>query len=196
MIRDLRAIAAACLVTAGCSTLATSPGCVTDSRGNLTGDRDRTFLDIVESGVEKQGNGFAFYIRTAAPLPDARAMTEGKRADYVWFVDADRNVTTGQSELGNDINLHVWIDETGWHSAVFPVTDIGKAQGDPPPVDACPFEIEADTVTLRVPDSVFPALIFDWWAWSTTQNAGNWEPVTENPPTKRTPSDSRWRKGL
>ncbi len=132
MKRMVRHVWVFALLGFSCATVPQLPNGVIDARGNLTGDKTRTHLDIVEAGVAIEGNYFAFTVKAASRFPAPAEFESGKRVDYIWFVDADKNVTTGQSKDGNDFNLHLWIDSTGWHTNVYAVSDIGKAVGKLP----------------------------------------------------------------
>jgi hypothetical protein len=155
-------------------------------RGNLAGDRTRTYMDIVQATVQPEGTDFAFSVKTASRMPDPREFSGGKRVDFIWWVDADRNTTTGQSKNGNDYNLHLYIDETGWHTYVAAVSAIAEAHNKTPQPQECRYRADGMTLTLLVPQKTFPDSHFDWWATSMTGNAPDWQPLTENPPTKRT----------
>lgn len=173
---------------AGCITTAELPQGVLDARGNLSGDHTRTYLDILESSCTVEGDTFAFSVRTASRTPAANALTGGKRIDFIWFVDADMNQMTGQGPSGNDFNIHLWLDETGWHTAVFAVSEVALAHGNPPEKDACAYRVDGTRFTVLVPQKALPDAMFEWWASSTTQNAPTWPPVTHNPPTRRATS--------
>ena len=183
----MRLLALGCLLlVTGCATMQAPPGGVIDPRGNLTGDRTRTYMDIVEAAVGTEGADFAFSVKTASRVPDPGDFSGGRRVDFIWFIDADRNTLTGQNASGNDFNLHLYIDETGWHTAVIPVSDVAKAHGNVPTTAQCRYSVKGTTLTLFVPQHTLLDAYFDWWAVSMTGNAPGWPPYTENPATKRT----------
>ena len=179
------------LLCASCMTVNKVANGVPDARKNLIGDRTRTYTDIVEASVHLEGDTIAFTVKTASRMPEPRDFGGGKRVDFIWFVDADRNTTTGQNKDGNDYNLHLFLDETGWHTTVAAVSELSQAVGNTPRQDACPYRVEDTTLILLVPQRTFPDVFFDWWAQSTTVNAPDWAPVTENPVTKRTSTKSK-----
>lgn len=184
-------ITTALLLCAGCITFNNVPNGVPDARKNLIGDKTRTYMDIVEASVQAEGDHFAFTVKTASRMPGPRDFAGGKRVDFIWLVDADRNTTTGQDKSGNDYNLHLFMNETGWHTSVNAVSELSKAVGNTPAQDVCAYRIDDTSLTLLVPQRTFPDVFFDWWAWSTTENAADWVPVTENPVTKRTSTKSK-----
>lgn len=184
-MKKLIAVLWASIMLVGCATTPAPAGTVIDPRGNLVGDPTRTYLDIVSAKVARDGEYVAFTVKTVSRFPKPAAMGGGKRVDYIWFVDADKNKATGQSPKGNDYNVHLYLDEKGWHSAVFPVSDAAKARNMTPSPEECQVRVEGTVATLLVPAKTFPAPSFDWWAWATTQNAPDWPPVSENPPTAR-----------
>ncbi|NUM52418.1 MAG: hypothetical protein HUU46_02120 [Candidatus Hydrogenedentes bacterium] len=173
-------------VIAGCATLKDPPNGVTDIRGNLIGDHTRTYMDIVQAAVRAEGTDFAFSVETVSRMPSPAEFAGGKRVDFIWFVDADRNTKTGQNETGNDYNIHLYMDAAGWNIMVIPVSELASAHGNLPRADSCRYTIDGTTLTVYVPQRTFPDAHFDWWAWSMTGNAPDWPPYTENPVTKRT----------
>ena len=179
------------LFCTACITVNNVPNGVPDARKNLAGDRTRTYMDIVEASVHLEGDAIAFSVKAASRMPEPRDLGGGKRVDFIWLVDADRNTTTGENKDGNDYNLHLFMDETGWHTAVHAVSELSRAIGNTPAQDACKYRIDDTTLTLLVPQRSFPDVFFDWWAMSTTVNAPEWTPVTENPATKRTSTKSK-----
>ena len=181
----------ALLLGAGCISIHNVPDGVPDARKNLIGDKTRTYMDIVEASVHLEGDTIAFSVETASRMPEPREFGGGKQVDFIWFVDADRNTTTGQDKSGNDYNLHLYMNETGWHTSVYAVSKLSKAVGNTPAQDACKCRIDGTTLTLLVPQRTFPDVFFDWWAWSMTGNAPDWTPVTENPVTKRSSTKSK-----
>ena len=174
----------AALTLGGCTSTPANDRAILDPRGNLNGDPTRTYMDILSASVGEEEGFYAFSVRAASRFPEPRDMAGGKRVDFIWFVDADRNKSTGQSANGNDYNLHLYLDETGWHPMVAPVSEAAKKHGMSPLPTDCQFRVKGTTATLLVPAKALPASEFDWWVWSMTQNAPGWPPVTENPATQ------------
>jgi len=180
----------AVIIVGGCQSLDAPVLSIPDARNNLTGDSTLAFLDIVESSVHREGDFFAFTVKTAAPAPGAELMAGGRRVDFIWFVDADKNQTTGQTESGNDFNLHLWLDQNGWHEAVYPVSDIAIGRKAPTNPSGLSNRVTNESIVLLVPVSTFPEAEFEWWAKSTTMNSPDWQPVTENPATRRASTET------
>ena len=175
----------------GCMSLDAPVLSVSDAPGNLSGDATLEYLDIVEARVHREGDLFAFTVSTAAPLPSAQDMA-GKRIDFIWSVDADKNLTTGEADndAGNDFNLHLWLDNAGWHPVIYAVSDVALGRMAPRNPRQPQFRVEGTTLSLLVPASIFPEAEFEWWARSTTEHAPAWEPVTGNPPTRRASTET------
>src|SRR3954471_22197 len=95
---------------AGCSTsvqtpVASNPASggppIVDPGSNLTGDTTRKFMDILETTIRAEGDYYVLDVTVAGPFPSRADMTHGKRFDFMWFIDIDKNRSTGQSPLGN-----------------------------------------------------------------------------------------------
>ncbi|MDZ4861304.1 MAG: hypothetical protein SGI88_20215 [Candidatus Hydrogenedentes bacterium] len=183
-------ITPAIVLLAGCVALDAPILSIPDARNNLSGDNTRAYLDIVQATVHQEGDFFAFSVRTASPIPIAQDMSPGKRLDFIWFVDADKNQTTGQSEAGDDFNLHLWLDGAGWHPVIFAVSDIATGRSATLSPAAPRFRVEGDAATLLVHVSTFAEAEFEWWASSTTKHAPAWLPLTENPATRRASTET------
>lgn len=160
-----------------------NPSTISDPEENLKGDPERRYMDILESSVRVEGDRCILSVVTAEPFPDASAMT-GKRFDFIWFIDIDRNRETGQSWRGNDYNVHLFLGAKGWHASFARVSEVSKRHSVS--IDRAQFEKNAtgNTASLSFPAEYLPAQSFDWWLWCTTTNS-DWPPKTENPVTER-----------
>ncbi len=174
---------AAGLFFGGCATHLPEMA-VRDSVGNLRGDQSRSFLDIVQADVRLQHDTYTLSVVVAASFPDAAEMVD-KRLDIIWLVDIDRNTETGQSELGNDYNIHLYLSEDGWRSSWYKVTPTSQADGVAVAQQDFSINVKGTKADLSFPRSYLPSDSFDWWAYSGTLNAPNWPPMTENPHTLR-----------
>jgi hypothetical protein len=158
---------------------------ILDPRGNLTGDPTRAFMDIVETTIRTTGADFIIEVQMAAPFPVAGDMTGGKRFDVIWFIDIDRDLATGQSPEGNDYNIHLFLDEHGWHYLWFKVSAVSQRDGITILPSAFRIEFSGDRATLTFPQAYLPSRSFEMWAWCISGNAPSWVPITENPLTSR-----------
>jgi serine/threonine protein kinase len=156
-----------------------------DPANNLTGDTNRSFMDILQTTIRTEGDNYVFEALTAAPFPSASEMAGGKRFDFMWFVDIDKQRSTGQSDLGNDYNIHLFLDETGWHFAWYKVSPVSEHDG----ITIAEWDfrprIERARAALIFPKRYLPARSFEMWATCSSLNAPKWPPLTENPPTAR-----------
>ncbi|MHC1766694.1 MAG: hypothetical protein AB9869_20710 [Verrucomicrobiia bacterium] len=162
---------------------------ILDPQGNLSGDPARAFMDILETSIRTVGSNFVFEVQMAAPFPSVAQMAGGKRFDVIWFIDIDRNRATGQSPEGNDYNIHLYLDETGWHYLWFKVSPVSQADGIGISDSGFQIAISGDRATLTIPEAYLPGRSFDMWATCFSGNARDWPPVTWNPPTGRATDD-------
>ncbi|MGO9204398.1 MAG: BACON domain-containing protein [Limisphaerales bacterium] len=158
---------------------------IPDPEGNLIGDTNRTFMDIVATTLRLEGTNFTLDVQMAAPFPTAAEMAGGKRFDVIWFIDIDRNRSTGQSPLGNDYNIQLFLDETGWHHYWFKVDSVSQADGIVNLDSAFTIGVLGDRATLTFPRTYLPSHSFEVWATCFTGNAPSWTPFTQNPNTAR-----------
>lgn len=158
---------------------------IPDPQGNLSGDTNRTFMDIVATTIRAEGTNLTLDVQMAAPLPTAAQMAGGKRFDVIWFVDIDRNRATGQSADGNDYNIHVFLDTTGWHYWWFKVSSVSQADGIVNLASAFKIGVLGDRATLTFPRIYLPSHSFEMWATCLSGNAPSWTPYTQNPNTAR-----------
>jgi hypothetical protein len=158
---------------------------IIDSASNLTGDTTRKFMDILETTIRAEGDYYVLDVVTAAAFPSPADMTHGKRFDFMWFIDIDRNRTTGQSAAGNDYNVHLFLTEAGWDTAWYKVSSISENDGIAISRDDFRIRIAGSRANLIFPKRYLPRTSFELWALCNNRNAPSWTPVTENPPTKR-----------
>ena len=161
-----------------------SQSTISDPKSNLYGDQTRTFLDILESNLTLTGNTYTFDVVMAGAFPLPITMPK-RRLDIIWFVDIDRNKSTGQSSSGNDYNIHLFLDEHGWHSSWYKVSNKSKNDGIKIVRDDLKISIKGNNASLSFPKSYLPSKSFDWWLNSGTGNAPKWLPRTGNPHTER-----------
>lgn len=157
-----------------------------DPRGNLQGDPSRSYMDIVGAEVKLQDDTYVLSVRLASSVPDLKDMI-GKRIDLCWFIDIDRDRSTGQIEgWGNDYNIDVWITgEYGVRSVWAKVSDKAKTDGIEVVAGELIPSVRGNTVSLSFPKRLLPSRSFDWWVNCSSGCATNWLPVTENPITAR-----------
>ena len=156
---------------------------IRDPAGNLSGDPNRGFMDIVETTLWDGDTEFILEVRMAAPFPTAREMAGGKRFDVVWLVDIDRNRATGQSPEGDDYNIHLLLDETGWHFLWSKLTLVSRADGIWTLPSAFSIDVAGDRARLTFPKAYLPSQSFEILA--VCFGASDWTPKTQHPPTRR-----------
>jgi len=158
---------------------------VLDPPGNLVGDQKRRFMDVLATGVSEKGNGYLFSAAMAEPTPEPEAMRGGKRFDFMWLVDIDRNRETGQMGRGNDYNIHLFLDERGWHVWFLRVSPVSQKDKKPIRMADFKFNVDGKRASLWVPKDYLPGDSFDWWLQCTSMNSRDWPPTTANPTTGR-----------
>ena len=171
------------LLAAGCAThpLGTT---VADPQGNLEGDPARAYLDILHADLTLDNDTYTLSIDTAAPFPAPEAMAH-KRLDIIWLIDIDRLRHSGQSPLGNDYNLHLYLTKSGWATEWFKVSQVARL--DDITIDKKDIKVQVDGAhaAISFPEHYLPSDSFDWWAYAGTLNAPKWRPETHNPKTTR-----------
>jgi hypothetical protein len=162
---------------------------VTDPPGNLTGDVSRRFLDILEASVKRKDGRYVFSVVTAEAFPKPDEMKEGQCLDVIWFVDVDCDRSTGQSDLGNDYNIHLFLDKGGWQPRFYRVSPVAERDQVDVRNEDFIIDVRGREVSLSFPVSYLQRNTFDWWVVSTTRNAPAWPPLTENPDMQRATFD-------
>lgn len=160
-------------------------GAIVDAASNLTGDPMRTFMDILEVTIRSDENNSVLEVLTAAPFPGPSEMAGGKRFDFIWFIDIDRNQKTGQNDRGNDYNIHLFLTESGWKYMWYKVSSISENDGVTIRPDEVTIRIEGRRASLAFPKRYLPSKSFEMWASCFSGNVEKWPPRTENPPTQR-----------
>ena len=158
---------------------------IVDPPGNLSGDRTRTYMDILQTTIWPDGEYCVLEVETAGPLPRPWEMRGGKRLDFIWFIDIDKSRSTGQTAAGNDYNIHLFLDESGWHTSWMKVSDLSKGDAITINPDDIHFLVGGPRARLIFPRSYLPSSSFEMWATCTSTNSENWPPLTVNPHTKR-----------
>ncbi len=152
---------------------------ITDPVGNLIGDTNRTFMDIVTTTIRSEGTNFSFEVQMAGAFPSAAQMAGGKQFDIIWFIDMDQN------RAGNDYHIHLFLDETGWHQIWIKVSSVSQADGIVNVDSAFKITVVGARATLTFPRTYLPSHSFEMGATCFSGNAPNWPPLTENPATSR-----------
>lgn len=158
-------------------------GAIVDPASNLSGDPMRTFIDILEATVRSDGDNLVLEVLTAGPFPSPSEMAGGKRFDFIWFIDIDKNQATGQSKSGNDHNIHLFLKESGWETAWHKVSSISENDGVTIRPKELKIHVEDRRASLTFPKGYLPSKSFEMWAKCFSGNA--WPPYTENPSTQR-----------
>ncbi len=157
---------------------------VTDPEGNLKGDRSRRFMDITRASVRRVEGRYVLSVETAAPFPKPAEMAGGKRVDFVFFIDLDRDAKTGISRVGNDLNIHLHLSEQGWGGGFQSRSELMQGP-DAKRRRKAEFVIQSEghRASISFPVDYLPVDRFRWCVHSMTRNARDWPPTTSNPPT-------------
>ncbi|MFC1736454.1 SUMF1/EgtB/PvdO family nonheme iron enzyme [Candidatus Hydrogenedentota bacterium] len=159
---------------------------IADLRGNLDGQEELGFIDIVEGRLEKHSNNYTLTITTAEPFPDLSELSEGKIVDYVCYIDIDRDMDTAQHKnKGNDYNIHLHLSESGWGHIFAAVTEISQDDGVERSDEDFHISNTSNSVSLTFPVEYLPSEVFDWMPWSTTARSAESVIITGNPQTRR-----------
>jgi len=155
-----------------------------DPNGNPDGDPTRGFMDILACTALAEGTNYVFTVQVAAPFPSPSLMTD-KRVDYIFFIDADRNQSTGQSSDGNDYNVHLFLQLDGWGAWWGKVTPASENDGINIDYAKFQFRIAGDRAALVFPQYFLPTNSFEMWMASHNGVVTNWIPFTKHPSTDR-----------
>ena len=158
---------------------------IVDPAGNLSGDSTRKFMDILETTIRAEGDYYVLDVAVAGPFPNGADMTKGKRFDFMWFIDIDRDRSTGQSPLGNDYNIHLFLTESGWDAAWYKVSSVAENDGIDVHREDFRIRVSGTRANLIFPRRYLPRTSFEMWALCNNRNAPGWTPTTENPATHR-----------
>ncbi len=174
-------------------TLRSFSNSINDPFGNTTGDKERAYLDITDVVLSRKGNYYEAIINNAADLPTKEAMRAERNCDFILWIDADQNTTTGQNSSGNDYNVHATLTNHGWVPLWIKVSSFSRSDRIKTDQNKIKAWSEGSRVVISFPTEFLPYPSFDWWVESTTRNAPDWPPVTGNPPTQRSTFAPRMR---
>jgi len=155
-----------------------------DPNGDPNGDPTRGFMDIMGFTALPEGTNYAFTMQVATPFPSPSVMTN-KRVDYIFFVDADRNQSTGQSSDGNDYNVHLFLQNDGWGAWWGKVTPASENDGIDIDYSKFQLRIAGDRAALVFPRYFLPTNSFEMYMVSHNGVVTNWIPFTQHPKTAR-----------
>lgn len=161
------------------------PRIIVDPASNLVGDSARAFMDILETTIKADGDNYVLDVLSAAPFPSSAQMAGGKRFDFIWFIDIDKDRGTGQSDRGNDYNIHLFLTETGWDVAWYKVSPVSEKDGVAIQYDQFQRRVDGRRASLVFPKRYLPGKSFEVWVSCFSGNAKDWLPHNENPPTPR-----------
>jgi hypothetical protein len=164
---------------------ATNVSEITDPKGNLMGNTQKAYLDIVKASVYEEGENCVFSVTTAEDFPAPKQLGNDDGFTFVWFVDIDRNRATGQNRSGNDYNIHLWCsNKSAWHPSWFKTSDASKQDGIKVDLKKIIIHVKDNTATLIFPKYYLPSDQFDWWV-NTGTNPNEGPSAARNPPTQR-----------
>jgi hypothetical protein len=114
-----------------------------------------SYLVLNSAAVVRTQRGFQFVMHVNGTIPS----NPGSYTAFIWFVDADRNASTGQkyNDIGSDFNVRVYFDPRfGWGATV-DLIDQFNINYTPPTM-----EIVDDTIIMYVPpnDLGWPELFY------------------------------------
>jgi len=156
------------------------PGNLTgEPPGNPTNDQTRAFMDIVGATALAEGTNCALTVVVAAPLPTSLQMTNGKRFDFIFWIDGDQNLGTGQGPAGNDYNLHLYLDENGWSVWWGKVSTFSENDGITIDGSKFQFRVAGNRASLIFPKYFLPRSAFGMWLSCHSGIAQNWDPMTQ-----------------
>jgi hypothetical protein len=72
------------------------------------------YLDITQAWVEKNGTQLKFVMIVEGTIPSSTP-APGDDIIFLWFVDADNNLNTGQGpgSVGSEFNVRSWVGHDG-----------------------------------------------------------------------------------
>jgi len=158
---------------------------IIDPKGNLQGNTQKAYLDIVKASVYEEGKNCVFTLTMADDFPAPKQLGNDDTFTLIWFVDIDRNRATGQGRSGNDYNIHLWCsNKRAWHTSWFKTTEASKQDGITIDREKIIIHIKDNAATLIFPRNYLPSDQIDWWVNSGTRpNKGS--SAASNPQTQR-----------
>ncbi len=114
------------------------------------------------SDVKLEGSRYVFSVLADRPMPEPRQLRSAGRIDFVWFVDADMNRASGQSEQGNDYNIHLWVNEVTWGADIYPVSGAALSKVVEQKYGEIAYKVDGLYAELSFPAAMFPAGNFRW----------------------------------
>jgi hypothetical protein len=158
---------------------------IIDPKGNLRGNTQKAYLDIVKASVYEEGENCVFTATMAENFPAPKQLGIDDGFTFIWFVDIDRNRTTGQNRSGNDYNIHLWCSiQRGWHPSWFKTSDASKQDEIKVDLREIIVHVKDNTASLIFPKHYLPSDQFDWWVITGT-NLNKGPSAASNTPTQR-----------
>jgi hypothetical protein len=157
---------------------------ISDLKHNLIGDQSRTFVDIVQCGMILKGSLYTFNVIMDDSFPSPKVMKD-KRIDIILHIDIDCDSNTGQTSLRNDYNIHLYLNEHGWYSSWYKVSQKSKHDGIRINMKEFRIDVKGNKASLSFPKFYLPSNSFEWCVSSSTGNSVNWHPPTSNLHTPR-----------
>jgi ketosteroid isomerase-like protein len=162
---------------------------ISDPPGNLQGNVQKTYLDIIKASVYEEGEDLIFTVTMNDSFPDPKQLGIDDSFTIIWFVDSDRSRVTGQGNNGNDYNIHLSCSSVrGWFASWFKTSIVSENDGITVDRNKLTFHVKANTAMLLVPKSYISSREFDWWinAWTRPSKVPN---AASNPSTERATFD-------
>jgi hypothetical protein len=143
---------------------------IIDPKGNLEGNTQKAYLDIVKASVYQEGENCIFTVTVADDFPAPKQLGNDDAFTFIWFVDIDRNRATGQGKTGNDYNLHLGCsNKNAWFKGWIKTTDASKQDGITIDRKEIIIRIKDNTAALIFPKNYLPSDQFDWWVNTWTR---------------------------
>jgi serine/threonine protein kinase len=158
---------------------------IIDPKGNLMGNTQKTYLDIIKASVYEEGDNCVLTVTTTDGFPAPKQLGADDTFTFIWFVDIDRNRATGQTREGNDYNIRLWCsNKRTWSTSWFNTTEASKRDGIKVDLKKIIINVQDNAAMLIFPKYYLPSDQFDWWVNSGTR-PNNFPSATRNPPTQR-----------
>jgi len=81
------------------------------------------------------------------------------------------NRATGQSEQGNDYNIHLWVNELTWGADIYPVSGAALGKVVEQKYGEIAYKVDGLYAELSFPAAMFPAGNFRWRFEAGPRNA-------------------------
>jgi hypothetical protein len=121
---------------------------------------------------------YVFGATADRPLPTPAELKGGGKIDFIWFVDADEKTETGQSQRGNDYNIHLYLNENGWGTKIYSVSEVALEDIVNERSSEVSYYIENNYAEISFPASFLPEKAFIYWLnVSSVNSTDEWKKI-------------------